>query len=151
MSPCVLFLELNLLQFLGTWTHNAPIISTTTVIRHQLCWLQEGCRGPNMQYLGSAMPPGITATSVYTWNYLECLLAVRCKQRYGLRRPLAVAGLRHHTFVAGSCRQVFDWVLNRWSEEIWKMLAYISQVGGMNKVRSASPRGPKVVIAFPNS
>ena len=31
------------------------------------------------------------------------------------------------------------------------MLAYISQVGGVNKVRIASPRGTKVAIAFPNS
>ena len=31
------------------------------------------------------------------------------------------------------------------------MLAYISQVGGVNEVRNASPRGIKIDIAFPNS
>ena len=42
---------------------------------------------------GISHAPRITATSA----------SVRCKQRYGMRRPWADAGLRRHTFVAGRC------------------------------------------------
>ena len=52
VSLCVPFLELNLLPFLVTRSHHAPIIATTTVLT------TGGIQGSCMQYLGSAMPLG---------------------------------------------------------------------------------------------
>ena len=53
-----IFLELNLLPFLGTRSHHAQIITTSTVIRKQILLTAKG-----IQRISYA--PGITATSVF--------------------------------------------------------------------------------------
>ena len=56
VSLCVPFLELNLLPFLGTQTHHAPIITMTTVIRNKVVDFKKDTEGPTRNTWDKSCP-----------------------------------------------------------------------------------------------